>query len=493
MKKNILTNPLFFLGFLFLFLATLDAIFLHSLKEDVIETFFMGMEFTISYPKHPFVSFWVSGAILKIIPQQLIPIIAPLLKYALFFAITFYTMVFSKKIFQKNEEILSILATYGVAVALMLKNLDFTPDIFFTTFAAFFIGSTYNLIQKPSTLNYISTCILGWLLFFTKYHAVIVFFGASLPFILTKEGRNTAFSLKSSLFAPIFLAPIACYITYAHQHNFPSIAYASEPVSANFFKQIGNIVHPLNTFPILILLLIPQVRSSVKSSISKSILSLKTQNFNIIFLLSNSIVFFIAFLILSYTFNHHASIRYFLSNVIFFQCFTLYLFKNAFLQATHSRLAKNIIISSLVICSTIIILDNPHKNNIALSKTNKELTQYIEEKTQGNFEVMVEFNRKFDKTYPYFTKKLYIYDENTNSREIMRKTLADKNFIMVWEPDWKYSLPYNTLKKYKWEFPNHKITLHAPFYKKVEAKLPLQKSYEVNAQFFIFELEKNKT
>jgi hypothetical protein len=195
MKKNIIANPLFFLGFLFLFLATLDSIFLHSLKEDVVETFFMGMDFTLSYPKHPFVSFWISGAILKIIPQQFIPIIAAFLKYLLFFVIIFYTRVFSQKIFQKNEEILSILATYGVAIALMLKNLDFTPDVFFTTFSTFFIGSTYNLIQKPSTLNYISTCILGWLLFFTKYHAVIVFFGASLPFILTKEGRNTAFSL----------------------------------------------------------------------------------------------------------------------------------------------------------------------------------------------------------------------------------------------------------------------------------------------------------
>ncbi len=491
MKKSIVANPLFFLGFLFLFLATLDSIFLHSLMPDVVETFFMGMDFTLSYPKHPFVSFWISGAILKIIPQQFIPIIAPFLKYALFFVITFYTWVFSKKIFK--EKLLNILATYGVAVALMLKNLDFTPDIFFATFSAFFIGSTYNLIQKPSVLNYISTCILGWLLFFTKYHAVIVFLGAFLPFLFTKEGRNVAFSIRSSLFAPIFLAPIVCYIIYAHQHNFPSIPYASAPVNYNIFKQTGNIIHPLNTFPILILLLIPQARRSIKSSILESILSLKTRDFTMIFLLSNSIVFFVSFLIVSYTFNHHASIRYFLSNIIFFQCFTLYFFKDAFLQTIYSRITKNIVLSSLVICSVIIILDNPHKNHIALSKTNKELTQYIEEKTEGKFEAMVEFNREFDKTYPYFTKKLYVYDENTNSREIMRKTLSNKNFIMIWKPDWKYSLPYDTLKKYKMEFPNHKITLHAPFYKKVEATIPFQKSYEVHAQFFLFELQKNKT
>jgi hypothetical protein len=258
-------------------------------------------------------------------------------------------------------------------------------------------------------------------------------------------------------------------------------------------KQIGNIIHPLNTFPILILLLIPQVRKNIKTSLLESILSLKTRDFTMIFLLLNSIVFFVSFLILSFIFNHHASIRYFLSNIIFFQCFTLYFFKDAFLQTIYSRLTKNVIIFSLSISSVIIIYDNFYKNHIALSKANKELTQYIEEKTQDNFEAMVEFNREFDQTYPYFTKKLYVYDENTNSREIMRKTLSDKNFIMVWKPDWKYSLPYDALKKYKMEFPNHKITLHAPFYKKVEATIPFQKSYEVGAQFFLFELEKNKT
>jgi hypothetical protein len=448
-KTYNINNYGFFLVFLVISLCfCFDAIFKGYLTNDTAETLYMGRNLSFYYPKHPFISFWLSHFIENISTHHYLGLWICFFRYCVFSLIIIYSYNFAKLFFSKSENFILFLYTLSLALLFATKPTEFTPDLFFGVFSILYISSTYKLLCNDTNLNRFLSIFYLLLLFFTKFQAIVVFAASSIPFLFSIRGRKILLQYKTILYIAVFLIPLIIYFTYSisNPDQISSIYYGLKQKDSRvffkiFYKIILGFFWCYNIFAFVLVISNSKVLKSVifklkNIKITKSILDNNNEeSFKILFLFSNSIIFLIFLIILMIRYKPDGPLRYVFSSAPFISLFVFYYFKESFNLLTKSF--KKIIIIFFVIFIFFqlrFIIKSIHKNqqNAVYKEVAKNFEFADNSPNLDDFSHILQSGRQFDKLYLFLSQKKIFIDKVNYSDDQIYKILENKNFIIIW-------------------------------------------------------------
>ena len=455
-------NPLFYSFLCFAIIAVLSICNGYYIRMDIAETFFLGNDMKLFYPKHPPFSFWVSGVILKIINHRDIYVVAGVVSCFLYFVNSVVGYFLARQIFSKpHEKILHCVVLFSLTMAFFLKRVELTPDLYFNTIATLFIVSTYFLVKNGKWHNFAAAVVLGWLLVLTKHQAILVFAASFLPFVLTKEGRKVAFKLKFLFVIVVFALPVSLFYYYHIIMGASDVKYVIDgKPNFNYFKILKIILNVLIRFNLLVVMLIlfsKSARMTIVKSISLALNKIKNYDFNGVFLTCNTLGFIVFLTVSIYILKPDGMTRYIYSNIVPIICFGIFLLRRSILKINDYKYLKNVVISALCVTMLFVLIQDISRNNNGRGRMYKNMVHHFERQTNVDFETVVWWGREFDRAYPYFTKKLKVIEDTASSEKDMA-FLQDKNFLLL-----SGDSGMHLLEKYKTLFPNHKLIVMQPF------------------------------
>lgn len=445
-------------------LFTCDLIGNVTYRIDIVETFFMGNEFTISYPKHPFISFWIAGFIFQFIPQSAIMITSLILQFALYIFLCYFTFRITKIL--KPDGISAYAPACLLACIFAVKHIQFTPDFFCLLFSTLFIWRTYLLLQNQCHKNYITVVALGVILFLTKYQAVLIYLSALLPFLLTKEGRKITVMKRSIFYGIAMISCIAVYLLYGFSHGVTSLKYA---VCYDRFRIS-------NTIPYIIIALLLGYKIYEMRG--------KLQNLNGIFIVSNGYGYYIITLAMCIMLQNGTSVRFFIVNLPFICIFLVYLFGHD-ISKINSKLKTIFIVLIITLCFVQGVYKSIDLNSNSRLLAHRHLTDYLNSVIGYRYDAVVQYNREFDYIYPHLEKKIRMVSLEMFTANEVAKMLRGEDFLVLAIPDQLGNMPLyvNEIER---SLPEYQVIKYPMFFEEMAKKYEWQRSQDVVAYPVLF-------
>lgn len=398
---------------------------------DVYETFYMARDFSLSYPKHPPITFWIVGVLLRMVPNYLLIPMAMIVSYLVIVCIVILTWKLAQEFFDKN---VAYIATFSVMFSLFSRtNISLTPDLFQLLFGTLTVTCSYYVLKNGTWKYWILFVLFALLAFFSKYHTLITIAASGLPFILTECGRKRLRSKKAIVSGVIFFTIVASYLLYASTHHYTSLLYSSNYINRfSGFKVFISAIITCSVFPIMLLCLFYN-----KRLIIKSLKTIKSRNsFDTVFLLSNSVGFLTTLLMVSFVTIHKASTRYTASNTVFIILATIYLFYYAFenidISSKKFKYIIHVLLFTIVIgVALFFFMDNRGDYRDLRVRFVKEIRTNV----QKNVDYLIYDEGLCNQTYTLFSEKPHVIDVQYTSQEEMAKAVRNKTFILIWNPN----------------------------------------------------------
>ncbi len=448
--NNVIFSKITHYAVLFIFPIILSSLTMYLLKGDVIETMHMGREFAFSYPKHPPLTFWLAGSILKTLPINIMVPVLSVLLYIVYFVIIQSSLKFSRY-FLEDAKTISMVGI-SVFVSLFVKHIDFTPDIIITLLSSLVIVSSYEVIKHDKWQNWIALVTFALLAFLTKYQSVVLFAGVALSFLLTKEGCQRLFSKKAFVCSVIFLLLASLYMLYIYTQQTTAVSYAAHRIGN--FSFIAPLFTPLAaTFVPLVFLLFFFTKSGIVKSFTNFKNRLHTWDFTLVFLLSNTIGFLLVFMIFGYVFEHKVQTRFIFQNIIAFAVLFVYLIEPLIISVSKKKLVffQVFVVTFAMLAYTF---DNIKDNRSILKKKLDVIALKVESSANQPIEYVIQNGRELDVLYASLKAKPFYLRNDQMSYANLLRSINGKNFVLVWE---------NSVNPPKWvvklqkDFPNLEI------------------------------------
>ncbi|MCV6611579.1 MAG: glycosyltransferase family 39 protein [Amphritea sp.] len=413
----------------------------YLLKGDIIETFHMGRELSLFYPKHPPVTFWLTGGVLQLVPMDLLLPAATLILYAGYAFVAYMAWKFSRLYF--DDDRICVLISFAVGLSLFTKFIYLTPDYMVLVLSPLLAWSFYKAVTEDRLWDWLWVAVLALLLFFSKYQAVVTFCTLALVLLLTAQGR-ACFRSKHFWYAvTVVLAVVGPYLAHLLQQEVAAVSYAQSGAGMQkVFHLKGAWSAPLAAafLPLLFCIIFFSFKK-LRVGFCAFFADLKAGSFNIAFLLINSIGYWGVWLVFCVAFEHELQSRFIIMNVIFFNIL-IFIWAKPLISTLSDRKLR-LTIGTLTVLSAAAFVINVYKDNnwqeVGLFET---AYSQIRQEVGEEIDYMVVNHRALDTFYTAFDEKPRFIVMDYADKAAIYSEMSGQTVLFMWrekdgpEPDW---------------------------------------------------------
>ncbi|CAA0110228.1 Uncharacterised protein [BD1-7 clade bacterium] len=413
----------------------------YMLQGDIIETYYFGRDFALFYPKHPPVTFWFAGALLRVLPSEALLVVSPIIAYSGYVFIAYLGWKFSE--YYLTDLRSRALVVVSICLALFSKQIWFTPDLMAIVLSSLMLWYFYLAIKKDQLTHWLLFALCALLFFFSKYQAIISFIALFATMVLTEQGRSRFRSPRFWAIVVLCAAVLIPYLIYMFTRDVSSLDYAQN--TAKKFKDFSvtkGLVTPLSVaFLPVLLALVFFSKDKIKQGFCAYKQEAKKGSFDTVFLLINSFGFLFIWGIFCAVFNHKLQTRFTIQNIIPFTILFFLIFQTSItaIKDKHLKVTLTVLISVAFI---VFAAKTIKLNRWTQVEQREQAYEQIKKEIPQSIDYIVSNNRSYD------TDTLYVaFDEKPRVRifsYIAEDTVYDevegKTVILLWkgdkDPEW---------------------------------------------------------
>lgn len=424
---------------LFVLLATVAGNYL--LKGDIVETFHMGRELSLFYPKHPPVSFWLAGGVLQLVPMDLLLPVGTLILYSGYGFVAYMAWKFSRLYF--DDDRICALVSFAVGLSVFTKFIYLTPDFMVLILSPLLIWSFYKAVTEDALKDWLWVAVLTLLLFFSKYQAIITFVTLALVLVLTSQGRAAFRSRHFWCAVAVVLALVGPYLGYLLFQEVAALSYAQTGAGMQkAFHLKGALLAPLAVafLPLILCIIFPSLKK-IKAGCCGFWGDLRAGSFNTAFLLINSLGYWGVWFVFCVVFEHELQSRFLIMNAIFFNILVFVWAKPLVSELSDRKLRVSL--SVLTVLSATAFVVNVYKdNNWQESRLFDAAYQQIQQQVGEDVDYMVVNHRALDTFYASFNEKPRFIVMDYADKNAIYTEMAGQTVLFMWrekdgaESDW---------------------------------------------------------
>lgn len=221
----------------------LPSLFRFNLPLDTIEAVAWGYEFDFGYLKHPPLSGWMAGLMMKIFPLQM---------WSMYFlsqiciAVTFIATWELAKDFLKRD-----LAFYSVLILEAIyyynySSVEFNANIALLPFWSLVSLAAWKVYKNPdSKIWWILLAIFSAFGLYAKYFIAVLFGSIMLMFLSESRLRSQFKKLNPYIFGVIFFALISPHLLWLAQNDFSTFSYIKDRATSEEYHFYYHLTNPL--------------------------------------------------------------------------------------------------------------------------------------------------------------------------------------------------------------------------------------------------------
>ncbi len=223
--------------------TVLPSLFRFNLPLDTIEAVAWGYEFDFGYLKHPPLSGWLAGLMMKIFPLQM---------WSMYFlsqiclAVTFIaTWELAKDFLKRDSAFFSVLILEAVYYY-NYSSVEFNANIALLPFWSLVSLAAWKVYKNPdSKFWWIALAISSACGIYAKYFIAVLFGAIILLFLSDSRLRSQFKKLNPYIFGAVFFVLISPHLLWLAKNDFSTFSYIKDRTTGEEYHLYYHLTNPL--------------------------------------------------------------------------------------------------------------------------------------------------------------------------------------------------------------------------------------------------------